>query len=81
MTTRTIKICPRCDRWHTLVDGMWRHTYSECKYVETATKQIPATIFHAISQVLDARECDHCGEPYAEALLDVNGVCPQCRIA
>ena len=81
--TRTMKVCPRCDYWHTLVDGFWRHVRPEveCKYVETSrpASTVPTGVWNAISQVLDSRECENCGEPYAEALLDDIGNCPECH--
>ena len=83
MNTRTMKGCPRCDKWHTLVGGFWRHVNPvvACKYTEAAK---PASMdatdaWNAISQVLDSRECQHCGEPYAEILLDDTGNCPACH--
>ena len=83
MNTRTMKGCPRCDKWHTLVDGFWRHVNPvvACKYTEAVK---PASMdateaWNAISQVLDSRACDSCGESYSIDLLDDLWRCPTCH--
>jgi hypothetical protein len=77
-----MKVCPECDYWHTLVDGFWRHVRPEveCKYVETfrPASTVPTEVWNAISQVVDSRECQHCGEPTPEVDLDDIGNCQWC---
>jgi Zn finger protein HypA/HybF involved in hydrogenase expression len=83
LNTRTMKVCPRCDYWHTLVNGFWRHVRPEagCKYVETSrpATTAPREVWNAISQVLDSRACDSCGESYSIDLLDDLWICPTCH--
>ena len=79
MTTKAMRPCPRCQYWHTLVDGFYRHVQpsTACKYVMTALPASPVAtaVWEAIAAVMDAQECGVCGEPFARELLDEHGNC------